>query len=76
MTKDDKEKNSILVEFAKKVRMRRHSIGLSQEALAERSGFHVNFIGGLERASRNPSLTSLVKLAHALEISPKDLMPS
>lgn len=33
-------------------------------------------IGGIERATRNPSLTSIVTLAKALEISPKDLIPN
>ncbi|MBS0627964.1 MAG: helix-turn-helix transcriptional regulator [Verrucomicrobia bacterium] len=34
----------------------------------------VNFIGGIERATRNPSLVSIVKLAKALDISLKDLV--
>jgi len=70
-----KKKDPILLEFAKKVRIRRHELGLTQEALAERSEFHVNFIGGIERATRNPSLLSIVKLARALKISPKELIP-
>ncbi len=54
--------------------MRRHELRLTQEELAEKADFHVNFIGGIERASRNPSLTSLVKLAKALKTSLKDLL--
>ena len=70
-----KGKSSILVNFAKKVRLRRHELGLTQEQLAERADFHVNYVGGIERAERNASIESIVILAKALEISPKDLMP-
>ena len=70
-----KGKSPVLTEFARKVRLRRYALGLTQEQLAERAGFHVNYIGGIERAERNSSIESLVTLARALEISPKDLMP-
>ena len=70
-----KAKDSDLVEFAKKVRTRRHELEITQEELAEKGNFHVNFIGGIERATRNPSLTSIIKLAKALKISPRDLLP-
>ena len=69
------KKSLILIEFAKKVRMRRHELGLTQEELAEAADFHVNYIGGIERAERNPSLESIIILAKALKQSPRDLMP-
>ena len=72
---DSKKKNQILLEFAKKVRHRRYEIGLTQEELAEKANFHVNFVGGIERSTRNPSLTSIVSLAEALEVSPRFLLP-
>ncbi len=70
-----KVKSPILTELAKKVRLRRYELGLTQEQLAERANFHVNYIGGIERGERNPSIESLVNLAKALELSPKELMP-
>jgi len=70
-----KGKSPVLLEFAKKVRLRRYELGLTQEQLAERANFHVNYIGGIERGERNPSVESVVALAKALEISPKELMP-
>ncbi len=70
-----KGKSQILTELAKKVRLRRYELGLTQEQLAERANFHVNYIGGIERGERNPSIESLVNLAKALELSPKELMP-
>lgn len=69
-------KRKVLSEFAAKVRRRRNALGITQEELAEKADFHVNYIGGIERATRNPSLTSIVTLAKALDIAPKDLMPS
>lgn len=70
-----KKQNPVLVEFAAKVRNRRHALSLTQEQLAERAGFHVNYVGGIERADRNPSLTSIIALAVGLECAPKDLIP-
>ena len=76
MTRDaESKKKLVLTQFAKKVRQRRYELGLTQEALAERADFHVNYVGGIERAERNPSLTSIVTLARALEIPPKSLIP-
>lgn len=73
--KKTKQKNPILSEFSKKIRMRRHDLGLTQELLAEKANFHVNYIGGIERGTRNPSLTSMIKLAEALEMDPRELLP-
>jgi transcriptional regulator with XRE-family HTH domain len=45
----------------------RKDAGLSQEELADLSGIHLTHIGGLERGVRNPSYTTLVRLARALQ---------
>lgn len=71
-----KKKDPILLAFAAIIRRRRYELSLTQEALAERAGFHVNYIGGIERAERNPSLTSMVSLAKGLECSVKELLPN
>ena len=52
--------------FGANVRRLRVSGGMSQEALAERSRSHRNYIGGIERGERNPTLTKIVDLAAAL----------
>lgn len=75
MAKDAKKTHQILVSFAKRVRQRRYELGLTQEELAEKGDFHVNYIGGIERAIRNPSLTSIISLAKALKIDPRELFP-
>ena len=45
----------------------REDAGLSQEALADISDVHLTHIGGLERGVRNPSYTTLLRLATALQ---------
>lgn len=70
-----KIRKAILMDFAKTIRKRRYELEMTQEELAEKADFHVNYIGGIERAQRNPSLESIVLLARALRMSPKDLMP-
>ncbi len=47
----------------------RQEKGLSQEALASHSGFHRTYISLLERGIKSPSLTTLDRLSHALDIS-------
>ena len=74
MAQGKKKKDQILIEFAAKVRKKRYELSLTQEDLAERAGFHVNYVGGIERAERNPSLTSIVALAKALKCFPQDLL--
>lgn len=50
-------------------------LDLTQEQVAERASFHVNYIGGIERAEHNPSLTSLVMLANALDCPLIEILP-
>lgn len=47
----------------------RHRAGLTQEGLAERSELHLTHVGGMERGVRNPSYSTLLKLAAALGVS-------
>jgi transcriptional regulator with XRE-family HTH domain len=56
------------------VRSARTALGMTQEQLAERSGFSQHYISGLENGRRNPSIVSLFELAQSLETTPADLL--
>ena len=60
--------------FGSAVRSRRLELGFSQEGLAERSGLHRTYIGGIERGERNICLANILRLAKALQLSPSELM--
>ena len=62
------EKAIILVNFGKKVRESRNTIGLSQEELAELAGVHRTYIGMVERGEKNISLLNIHKIARALNV--------
>lgn len=47
---------------------------LTQEQLAEKSGFSQQYISDLERGLRNPTIVSLYELAQALDATPVDLI--
>jgi len=61
--------------FGASVRNRRHQLGLSQEALAERAELHRTYVCDVERGVRNLSLQSIEKLAAALDTSVASLFP-
>lgn len=52
-----------------KVQRLRHDQGLSQEELADRAGLHRTYVSGVERGVRNPTLTVIERLAHALGVT-------
>ncbi len=55
----------------KRIRVER---GLTQEELAERSGFSQQYISDMERGRRNPTIVSLWELAQAIGATPVDLI--
>jgi transcriptional regulator with XRE-family HTH domain len=60
-------------QFGARVRKFRLGLGLSQEGLAELSGLHRNYVGGVERGEINLSLDNIHALAAGLGVSPAQL---
>ena len=54
-------------------RLRRER-GLTQERLAELSGFSQQYISDLERGKRNPTIVTIYEIAQALKASHLDLV--
>jgi transcriptional regulator with XRE-family HTH domain len=52
----------------------RKECGLTQEALAEKSGLSQQYISGLESGQRNPTIVTVYELACALGVSHLDLL--
>jgi len=63
-----------LQKFGHKIRMLRENLGYSQETLGFKANLHRTYISQLELGLRNPSYTTLLKLANALSVSVFDLM--
>ena len=54
------------MQFGKKVREERLKKGISQERLGELAKVHRTYIGMIERAEKNITLTNMEKIARAL----------
>jgi transcriptional regulator with XRE-family HTH domain len=66
--------NQPLIEaFGNRIRQLRTERNLSQEQLAELTGFHRTYIGMIERGERNPSLSNVGVFAEAFQLRISDL---
>ncbi len=64
----------LLKQFGKRIRELRLGLGLSQEHLAELTGFHRTYIGMVERGERNISLSNVGVFAKYFEMSVSELL--
>lgn len=60
--------------FAENLRKARLERGLSQQALASACHMHLTAISLLERAGREPLLSTITRIAHGLEMQPCELL--
>ena len=67
-----KDKRCLAFGFA--VRKYRMAKQYSQEKLADHTGIHRTYIGGIERGERNPTLLMIHRIASALAIDPARLL--
>lgn len=65
---------TVAEQFGRKLFMARRRAGLTQTQLERRSSMTQNYISGLERGRRCPSLRTVVRLAKALEMPASDLL--
>jgi transcriptional regulator with XRE-family HTH domain len=56
------------------IRRIRRAAGLSQMELSDRCGLHFSEISRLERGGRDARLSTIVKLAHGLDVAPAELL--
>ena len=69
-----KVNKKLLNAFGTRVRELRLARGLSQEQLAELTGFHRTYIGMIERGERNLSLSNIGVFAKMFEVSVSELL--
>jgi transcriptional regulator with XRE-family HTH domain len=60
--------------FAENLRRARLAKGLTQEGLADAADLHRTHISLLEKAKRDPKLTTIAKLASGLDTTPGQLL--
>lgn len=68
------EHNSLRQILAANIRALRSSSGLSQEELASQVGVHRTYMGAVERGERNITLSTLERIAGALNVDPVCLL--
>lgn len=59
---------ALLRALGEALRDARHERGLSQEELGLRTGVHRNYVGGIERGERSPTVEVVATLADALDV--------
>ncbi len=64
----------VLVSFAENLRRRRKELGLSQEQLGARANIQMADISRYESGSRDPRISTVARLAEALELPIADLL--
>lgn len=65
----------LLKKFGEAIRLRRHDCGVTQMKLAELVECSLQAIGNIERGQANPSLVMVYRIAKALNVSAKELIP-
>ena len=64
----------VVAAFGREIRRRRLEVGWTLDDLAEAAGLTPNFIGGVENGRRNPSLTTMGRIAKGLGVHLADLL--
>jgi len=70
----DQDPEAASVAFGKRLRELRAEHGVSQDDLSRRTDVHPTAIGRLERGSREPRLSTILRLARGLDVEPGKLL--
>jgi transcriptional regulator with XRE-family HTH domain len=60
--------------FGIRLREAREHLGLTQEEVAQRSGVHATEVSRMEAGKRDPKISTLRRLAAAVEVKPGQLL--
>lgn len=70
----NEQREPVLAAFGKLVRQRRNALNISQEELGYRAGLDRTYISGIERGTRNPTLTALMAIAKGLGLTVSEVV--
>lgn len=65
---------SITKHFGETVRSTRKALNVSQEELADMAGINRSHMGQIERGTKSAGLTTIARIAKALDCSPAQLL--
>jgi transcriptional regulator with XRE-family HTH domain len=61
------------VALGRTIRKARRDLDLSQEALADRAGLNPKHLGEIERANKDPRISTILRIAEALDLRSGEL---
>jgi transcriptional regulator with XRE-family HTH domain len=63
-----------MTDLGPRLREARERLELTQEEVAERSGVHATEVSRIEAGKRDPQVSTLLRLAKAVEVKPGQLL--
>jgi len=64
----------IIATLAKNIKFYRAKLGMTQEDLARKAGINRSHLANIERQALNPSLTTIDRLAEAIDLTASELL--
>jgi|SRR6185437_1478784 len=70
----DNREPAIRGAFARALADLRTRAGLTQEQVADKSGYEDKYISALERRKHTPTLTAVIQISYALNVTPLEML--
>jgi len=67
-------KEEFIIKLGLKIKAERENLGFSQQKLAEKSGMSLHYLGCIERATQNATISKLFDISTALGIDISELL--